>query len=58
MGRIPGIKEDEDEDIEAPDVLRGVDGEFLGVKGAILLKMNISGKEEIGHRLPETDMAV
>ena len=33
------------EDIEAPDNLRGVDGEFLGVKGAILLRMNISGKE-------------
>jgi len=40
-----GLKKMIDEDIEAPDNLRGVDGEFLGVKGAILLKMNISGKE-------------
>ena len=29
------------EDIKAPDDLRGVDGEFLGVKRAILLKINI-----------------
>jgi len=40
-----GLKKMIDEDIEAPNDLRGVDGEFLGVKGAILLKMNISGKE-------------
>jgi len=33
------------EDIKVPNDLRGVDGEFLGVKGAILLKMNISRKE-------------
>jgi len=34
-----------DENIEALNDLRGVDGKFLSVKGAILLKMNISRKE-------------
>ena len=34
-----------DKDIEAPDNLRGVDGEFLGIKGAILLKMKLVGKK-------------
>ena len=33
------------EDIKVPNNLRGVDKEFLSIKRAILLKMNISRKE-------------
>ena len=40
-----GLKKMINKDIKVPDNIRKIDGEFLEVKGVILLKMNISKKE-------------